>query len=104
MLGRARHGITKSRRRLEAGLQYLLLPASGYAATSATFALVARPDGQQSTGHRASVPDQLRDLQRTRSAPSNRARDSVHKWFLNRGRARVRACAVWAPAFPRPVE
>ena len=46
-----------------------------------------RPGGRRSVVPRASARDQRQDHRRIGSALSDHARDSVHKWFPNRGRA-----------------
>src|ERR1700693_3590831 len=102
MLERVRRATTRSQPRLKRDRQHPLQPVWDYDVTSARFAPEVRPDGRRLACPQASVPDQLRDLRRTGSAPSDRARDSAHKWFLNPDLARARSSAVSAQAFPRP--
>src|SRR5206468_12920340 len=97
--GRVRREITKPQPRLKGDRQSLLQPVWGCAATNARSALEVKPGGRRLDGHRASVPDQLRDLRRTCSALLDRAPDSVHKLSPNPDRAMVLASVVWAPAF-----
>src|SRR5215472_17860820 len=91
--------MAKPQPRLKEDRQSLLRPVWGYAATSARSALEVKPGGQQLDGHRASVPDRLRDLRRTGIALLDHVRDSAHKSSPNPDRAMVPASVAWAPAF-----
>src|SRR5947209_18894686 len=98
-LRRVRREITKPQPRLKEDRQSLLQPVWGYDATSARSALGVKPGERRLDGQQASVQDRLRGLRRTGSAPSDRARGSVHKSSPNRDQAMVPASVVWAPAF-----
>src|SRR5438046_10373621 len=87
MLGRVRCEITKPQPRLKGDRQLLLQPVWDYGATTARSALELTPGGRRLDGRRANVPDQLRDLRRTDSAPLDHVRDSVRKSYQNTDRA-----------------
>src|SRR2546430_8767478 len=76
-----------------------LFPYTTLFRSSARSALGVKPGERRLDGQRASVQDRLRGLRRTGSAPSDRARGSVHKSSPNRDQAMVPASVVWAPAF-----
>src|SRR2546430_4522167 len=67
-----------------------LFPYTTLFRSSARSALGVKPGERRLDGQRASVQDRLRGLRRTGSAPSDRARGSVHKSSPNRDRKSTR--------------
>src|ERR1043166_1286442 len=94
-----RYEIAKPQPRLKGDRQSLLQRVWDYAATSARCAPEVKPGGRRWDGHRASVPDQLRDRSPTDSAPSDHVPGSVRKSSPNRDRVMMPESVVWAPVF-----
>ena len=89
MFWRILRGRTKLLRRRQGDRQRRSPTTSDYVATSARSAWVVRPDELQSRVHRASAPDQSRELPRTHSAPLVHVRGSAHKSSPNLDRPSV---------------